>query len=413
MTSKRHTLIGFAAVVLLTLGRVAQADGPSISVERLDATVVEGNFVDAVDGVLRLTTQAGSSETISIDDVASIQVSAANSTSSQRSDVARVHFAGGGDAIGDVQGIEQASVRMTLDRLGELDAPLSRLAGIEFAPVEASGPAGELFLAALSDRPVGNDVLVSRAPDVRALPGTLISLHRHEGVFKFGERERTFSFDKIAGVVLARGASSTESPAARITLVNGDMVPADSMALRTGGIEASLFGSVNRTIDWNEIRAIDFHTNRIVYLSDLKPTRVVHESRLIRGQSVQFDRTAVGGPIMLDGRYYDKGIGAHSYSSLTYKLTESFEKFVARIGIDDSVRPRGSVVFRVEGDGSELYQSNVLTGHAESEHVVLSISGVSELTLIVDYGDELDLADRANWAAARLIRPVSKETITN
>ena len=107
----------------------------------------------------------------------------------------------------------------------------------------------------------------------------------------------------------------------------------------------------------------------------------------------------------MGGQTFTKGIGVHSRTELTFALGGSYEKFVATIGLDDSIRPRGSVEFRVLGDGNVLYDSGVLTGEDEPRNVIVDVSKVDTLTLVVDYGPDLDLCDHADWGAARLLTP--------
>ncbi|MCH8271513.1 MAG: NPCBM/NEW2 domain-containing protein, partial [Planctomycetes bacterium] len=77
----------------------------------------------------------------------------------------------------------------------------------------------------------------------------------------------------------------------------------------------------------------------------------------------------------------------------------------ATLGINDSVRPRGSVVFGILGDGAVLHETTVLTGTSEPQLCRVDVTGVTLLTLVTDYGDALDLADHADWGGARLLRP--------
>jgi hypothetical protein len=113
--------------------------------------------------------------------------------------------------------------------------------------------------------------------------------------------------------------------------------------------------------------------------------------------------------MMLDGRLFEKGIGVHSRTELDYELGGKYEAFVATLGIDDAVRPRGSVVYQVLGDGDMLHETAVLTGTSEPYTCVVEVVGVNTLTLIVDYGDSLDLSDHADWGSARLLKPAGPE----
>ncbi len=171
------------------------------------------------------------------------------------------------------------------------------------------------------------------------------------------------------------------------------------------------------------VAGIRIHSDRVVYVSDLSPSSRRIEGRLHRHRSTQdsrppqdsrspqeawpvrFDTSVSRAPLSMAGRTFAKGIGVHSYAELVYEIGGAYEAFVATIGIDDVVRPRGSVVFRVEGDGKVLFDSGMLTGTDPPQDIIVNISGVTILTLVVDYGDELDLADHADWGDARLLKP--------
>jgi hypothetical protein len=94
----------------------------------------------------------------------------------------------------------------------------------------------------------------------------------------------------------------------------------------------------------------------------------------------------------------------HSRATLNYELPEGFSHLVATIGIDDAVRPRGSVVFRVITDGKPAYESKTLTGRDPAENIRVDIRGARTLQLVVDFGEELDVGDQADWANIRLVK---------
>jgi hypothetical protein len=164
------------------------------------------------------------------------------------------------------------------------------------------------------------------------------------------------------------------------------------------------------------------HSNRVVYLSSLTPTSeriegLLHKTAPLAQATgsagpvatspwgVRLDRSVFGGPLTIDGTAFEKGLGVHSFTELQYEIGSEYESLVATIGVDDSVRPRGSVVFRVLGDGEVLFDSGVVTGTDAARQMFVDVRSVEILTLIVDYGDDLDLADHADWGGARLLRP--------
>lgn len=104
------------------------------------------------------------------------------------------------------------------------------------------------------------------------------------------------------------------------------------------------------------------------------------------------------------GQSFQRGIGMHSQARLTYELTESFSKFVAAIGIDDAAGDLGNAVFRVLADGKEVFNSGQVTGKDQPRPIIVPLAGAKKLTLCVDYGENLDIGDQANWADARLIK---------
>ena len=60
------------------------------------------------------------------------------------------------------------------------------------------------------------------------------------------------------------------------------------------------------------------------------------------------------------------------------------------------------------GDGRVLFESGEITGRDEPRAIRVNIVGVKIIALLVDFGEELDLSDHADWADARLIRPAAQ-----
>jgi hypothetical protein len=123
---------------------------------------------------------------------------------------------------------------------------------------------------------------------------------------------------------------------------------------------------------------------------------------------VRKDRSASAKSLSIAGRVFDKGLGVHSRTELSYQIAGDYESFVATIGIDDAVRPRGSVVFRVSGDGRELFDSGEVRGSDPPRDIQVDVKDVKSLTLAVDYGEALDVSDHANWGGARLLKAAAK-----
>ena len=101
----------------------------------------------------------------------------------------------------------------------------------------------------------------------------------------------------------------------------------------------------------------------------------------------------------------------HSRSVLVYKLTKRYGSFRARVGVDDEVGNRGSVVFKVFVNGKSRYTSPVLRGSQGSRAVLVGLTGATTLKLVVTKAGDGAANDHADWARARLT-PHKKKTTT-
>ncbi|TWT78329.1 Quinoprotein glucose dehydrogenase B precursor [Posidoniimonas polymericola] len=113
------------------------------------------------------------------------------------------------------------------------------------------------------------------------------------------------------------------------------------------------------------------------------------------------DAAGDGGPITLNDQVYAKGLGVHAYSEITYDLNGGYHRFVSDIGLDDENAPAGSVEFRVLADGQEVFASGVMNNQSPTQTVDLDVTGVTQITLVVDDGGNGVGNDHADWADAR------------
>jgi hypothetical protein len=143
---------------------------------------------------------------------------------------------------------------------------------------------------------------------------------------------------------------------------------------------------------------------RAVYLSDLKPDEYRQQPYLDLPWPYHADRNVTGGLLRCGGRLWLKGLGVHSAATLTYALDGAYRRFQAELGIDDSTGGRGSVGFRVLVDGKPKYSSGPIRGGASPVPVSIDLTGAKRLELVVDYGEQADVLDHADWLGARLVK---------
>jgi alpha-galactosidase len=120
-----------------------------------------------------------------------------------------------------------------------------------------------------------------------------------------------------------------------------------------------------------------------------------------------------GHPLSIGGQKFERGLGTHAVSNLRVAVNGKGQSFSATVGVDDEVGTRGSVTFRVSGDGKKLWESGLLRGGQPAEKVQVDIRGVKTLLLTVgDGGDDMNF-DHGDWADAVFVMESGKpESIT-
>jgi hypothetical protein len=107
--------------------------------------------------------------------------------------------------------------------------------------------------------------------------------------------------------------------------------------------------------------------------------------------------------LSIGGNEYARGLGAHANGTITLQLDGKYETLEAEIGVQTQLNHIGSVVFRVLGDGEELFRSDVMKGGQQARKIRVSVKGFRNLVLALeDAGDGIE-GDAGNWAEARLI----------
>jgi hypothetical protein len=121
------------------------------------------------------------------------------------------------------------------------------------------------------------------------------------------------------------------------------------------------------------------------------------------------DGSVAGRDLRLGGSTYDKGLGMHSESRLTYTLDGGYRRFEAVVGLDEQTGRGGRVRIQVLVDGrpQALGWDKELTLADGPRAVRVDLTGARELTLVVAFrngGRGPDAQDHVNWGDARLIR---------
>ena len=112
---------------------------------------------------------------------------------------------------------------------------------------------------------------------------------------------------------------------------------------------------------------------------------------------------------------YEKGIGAHSNTTIVYDLTDkNSDYFSSFVGVDRQMYGTvGSVIFQVVVDGEKQYDSGLMYSRDPQKFIEVNISGAKELKLIVTDGGNGNGSDHATWGDAKLHYANSERVYTN
>jgi len=280
-----------------------------------------------------------------------------------------------------------------------VELPLALCSSLRFTkPAPPPGPA-DVVLLANGDR----------------ITGKLLGVENGKALVQGSVGKLPIDLKRVAAITFARPPRADEGAAGRqsgapaaarvlLELTSGEQIAGrwealeeDAMRIRSdwGGVLAIPTASVSRLLVQN---------GKLVFLSDLRPVEARQTPYLEIEHPHRIDLSQGGRPLQLGGVRYGRGLGVHARSDLTYELAGGFKTFAATVGVDVEVGSAGSVVFRVLGDDKVLYESPVMRGGDDSREITVDVHGVLLLRLVVDFADNGDLGDHADWANARLLR---------
>lgn len=101
---------------------------------------------------------------------------------------------------------------------------------------------------------------------------------------------------------------------------------------------------------------------------------------------------------------YERGLGAHSNSTVIYDLSDkNYDYFTSYVGVDRSAyNTIGSVTFEVYVDGVKKFDSGLMNSRDAQQYVQVDINGAKELKLVVTDGGNGNGYDHASWGDTKL-----------
>ena len=145
---------------------------------------------------------------------------------------------------------------------------------------------------------------------------------------------------------------------------------------------------------------LEFVGEHMRHLSSFEPIDVKGKALFGHPPRWRRDGMVLGGPLLLGGRTYARGIGVQAYSRVEFVLGGRWDAFFALCGIDDAAGREGEATFRVLGDGKVLAETTHRHGQPP-RRVRVDVKGVDRLVLEARPGDSY-VSDFCDWADARV-----------
>lgn len=292
------------------------------------------------------------------------------------------------------RGAIQSDVKLPLETVAALviDLPAAKADRLRlFADLQTLPSGDDIVLLANGDRTQG---------EFEMLDGAFIELKQATGPLKLDRsRVRAIRFNPAL-----TSASTIQGRRLVIGLVDGSRFTATSVELKADELKLTTPFQPALALPMTSVASCHVYGRRTHALSDREPVEVMFTPYLTAPWTLVKNANVLHGPLSLRGTEYGSGLGMHSRMSATYALAPQDQEFRATVGIDDFANGKGSVRFVIELDGKTAWASEELTGRDASLVIPpVSVRGAKRLTLKVDFGQQADVADYANWCEAVLI----------
>lgn len=308
---------------------------------------------------------------------------------------------------------EAKEAKVTTGGTGVLDLPPASVDHVRFRDVSS---ALEQTWNEILEKGTDQDMLVIANGDTLDYLGGIVRAVREQEIdFELDGDVLAVRRSKVFGIRYYRSLRDESArPLARLTDDNGSTWSLQRITLSESESEIQLetLTGLHLTIPYEAIARIEFAGTGLVFLSDLTANSSRWTPYFGREGSIpsleklyrpRRDTAFDSSPIVLDGIQYERGLALHSRTEMTYRLPEPFERFQALAGIDDRLRPRGNVQLQILGDDRVLYDA-IIAGTNSATPIDVSLKGVKTLTILVNFGSDLDLGDHLILAEAKLLK---------
>ncbi|NOT02771.1 MAG: hypothetical protein HOP29_19380 [Phycisphaerales bacterium] len=403
-TIQFHVRLGLLAVVTLlaTPVRSAPAGGLAVLVRTIDAEAISGRLVSfSLDRGLTLENHA-TEETLRIPSADVVRITTDAVPDDDRTNVPLFILSAGDRLIGRPVDFAEDMVTIETTSLGRVIVPMERISA--YVTAIGRGTAWSERIEQLVNGPVaGSDVVLLANGDRAA--GVVLAIDADHLVLETSAGASRLPLDRIAAVrIVAPPAPSRGGLSARLDFADGSRLRVAELSWKDAAASARVFADATVNIDAGQIVRAEIEGGRWTHLAEVTPISTEQIPMIALDWPVERDRNVLGGPLRVAGQQFERGLGVHSRSALTYDLGGEYRRFVTSYGLDDDSGPLADVRVSILVDGQVRHQRDGVRQGELIGPVTLDVGDARNLELIVDFGRLAAVQDRFNWLDPALIR---------
>ena len=310
-----------------------------------------------------------------------------------------LHLLGGDQVAGEPASIVGEQLVWNNGAAGEVRVPLSRAVAITRPGQQPP-----------DRRPTEDVVVLANGDAVRGIiagiEGGRISMQRSDSPDPLAVPVESVASVQFAATGAAGAGGANNAKGFRLRLGDGSSLPAASLTLANGKLEADLGDGRKRPFDLSRVAAIEQVNGPASWLTGRQPLESVYTPYFGTGQDfpARLNQSVDGGrDLRFGGRTFRRGIGVHAYSRLAYGLDGQYAAFRVQYAVDERLA-RADMAVRVKVDDKVVHEKQNVRAGTLSPVIVADLAGAKKLTLEVDFGGGTDVQDRLVWLEPALLR---------
>jgi hypothetical protein len=327
-------------------------------------------------------TGMGLPDKLTLDDLRQINVAAVTAPTNDKAGI-HLRLIGGGLIRASSLTIEndvcQVGIAASEEKLG---IPLERVRAIRFDPALKSEAIDKAIAAPSAE---ADRIFVKVEEAVESIAGITVALSDSDLKVQIEGAEQTIPRSRLVAIAVTQPRGEDELPHATVTLRDGSTLPGEIQSLADGKLTLAMPPGGKVEIPWAAVASVTIRSRRVAYLSDLKPTTLEQRSIAFLDIPWKRDRSVMGRPLTLGNRTFEKGIGVHAASKLTFDAAGDYDELASEIGIDSETGGKGTACFPCWPMASVF--SKRVKGTDPPTPLRIEIRGKKEITLVVEAGE--------------------------